>query len=122
VLDVGGRHAKKLLASEDRLVVESYAESILKLHQATNGGVADLLMRHDPAVGVMVSLKRKRIKKELSMLEKKCQNQMSKEALSNISNGKQETTMPTMPPQAVARGDRPKHKGKNSPLLAINID
>jgi len=63
VLDIGGRHIKKIPPSEDRLVVEGNTEAMLKLHQAANVGVADLLIRHDPAVGIMVGLKRKRIKK-----------------------------------------------------------
>ena len=62
-LDIGGRYIKKLLPSEDRLMVEGNAKSILKLHQVTNVGVVDLLMRHDPTVGVMVGLKKKKNKK-----------------------------------------------------------
>jgi len=62
-LGISGRHIKKLLPSEDRLMVEGDAESMLRLHQATNAGVANLLVRHDPAVGVMVGLKKKEPKK-----------------------------------------------------------
>jgi len=76
-LDIRRLDCKKLLPSEDGLVVEGHAESVLKLHQTTNVGVVDLLVRHDPAVGVMVlglSIIRKRNIKKKRIVRKEYGN------------------------------------------------
>jgi len=52
------------------------------------------------------------------MLEKKCQNKMSKEASSNMSNDEQETTMPTA---ASSRTLRPTDQNTNGKLTIVKM-
>jgi len=80
-LNVGGRYAEEFLASEDRLVVEGHAESVLKLHQTANVGVVDLLVGHDPAVGVVMvslSINKRNIKKKK---KKNCQKRIKQRTM-----------------------------------------